>query len=179
MFSGTWPQWGTMRNGECWERCTLAPRIAEKGYGSWPTIAARDHRGGNSKSFKDRGGGAKGEQLPNFIQHKWSVPAWESCRHCGEFWCNVHQVHAFDCECPPVEDWDTDPYSHPPHMTPFGVQFSLKGRWTGPQLNPRFGEWLMGWPVGWTESKPLETAKFQQWLHSHGVCCAPGLGADQ
>lgn len=25
-------------------------------------------------------------------------------------------------------------------------------------LSPRFAEWLMGWPIGWTELKPLETA---------------------
>ena len=33
-------------------------------------------------------------------------------------------------------------------------------------LNPAWVEWLMGWPIGWTDLKPLETAKFrnvQQW----------------
>jgi len=35
-------------------------------------------------------------------------------------------------------------------------------------LNPVWIEWLMGWPIGWTALEPLETAKFQQWLHSHG-----------
>ena len=29
-------------------------------------------------------------------------------------------------------------------------------------------EWLMIWPLGWTALKPLATAKFQQWLNSHG-----------
>jgi len=38
----------------------------------------------------------------------------------------------------------------------------------GGPLNPDWVEWLMGWPVGWTDLKPLETAKFQQWLDSHG-----------
>jgi len=38
----------------------------------------------------------------------------------------------------------------------------------GGQLNPTWVEWLMGWPLGWTDLKPLETAKFQAWLHSHG-----------
>jgi hypothetical protein len=26
----------------------------------------------------------------------------------------------------------------------------------------------MGWPMNWTHLEPLGTAKFQQWLHSHG-----------
>lgn len=44
----------------------------------------------------------------------------------------------------------------------------------GGPLNPTWCEWFMGWPVGWTESRPLETARFQQWLHSHGACCQRG-----
>ena len=39
----------------------------------------------------------------------------------------------------------------------------------GGQLNPDWVEWLMGWPVGWTDLKPLGMDKFQQWLHLHGV----------
>ena len=34
----------------------------------------------------------------------------------------------------------------------------------GGNLNPNWVEWLMGWPVGWTGLKPLETDKFQSWL---------------
>lgn len=36
------------------------------------------------------------------------------------------------------------------------------------RLNPTWVEWLMGWPLGWTDLKPLEMDKFQQWQHSHG-----------
>jgi len=35
---------------------------------------------------------------------------------------------------------------------------------------PMNHEWLMGWPIGWSDLKPLETGKFQQWLQQHGVC---------
>lgn len=38
----------------------------------------------------------------------------------------------------------------------------------GGQLNPNWVEWLMGFPIGWTDLKPLETGKFQQWLQLHG-----------
>lgn len=38
----------------------------------------------------------------------------------------------------------------------------------GGKLNPPWVEWLMGWPIGWTDLKPLVTDKFRQWLHSHG-----------
>jgi hypothetical protein len=38
------------------------------------------------------------------------------------------------------------------------------------QLNPTWVEWLMGWPLGWTDLKPLEMDKYQQWLQQHGGC---------
>jgi hypothetical protein len=48
----------------------------------------------------------------------------------------------------------------------------------GGPLNPEWVEWLMGWPLGWTNcsaqmslfrsaSEPSETAKFLSWLHVH------------
>lgn len=40
---------------------------------------------------------------------------------------------------------------------------------TGGQLNPNWVEWLMGWPIGWTDLEPLETDRFQQWLEKHGT----------
>lgn len=38
----------------------------------------------------------------------------------------------------------------------------------GGQLNPDWVEWLMGWPIGWSDLKPLETDRFRQWLRQHG-----------
>ena len=40
----------------------------------------------------------------------------------------------------------------------------------GGKVNPDWNEWRMGWPIGWTDLKPLEMVKFQQWRHSHGGC---------
>ncbi len=37
----------------------------------------------------------------------------------------------------------------------------------GGQLNPTWVEWLMGWPIGWTDLKPLEMAKFREWQQQH------------
>ena len=50
-----------------------------------------------------------------------------------------------------------------------------QGRWThgtesqgdvGPQrLNPEFTEWLMGWPLGWTDFAPVGTEWYRWQLH--------------
>jgi hypothetical protein len=38
----------------------------------------------------------------------------------------------------------------------------------GGSLNPTWVEWLMGWPLGWTDSALSATDRFRQWLRSHG-----------
>ena len=38
----------------------------------------------------------------------------------------------------------------------------------GSLCDPDFAEWMMGWPIGWTDLVPLEMDKFRLWLHSHG-----------
>jgi hypothetical protein len=40
----------------------------------------------------------------------------------------------------------------------------------GGQLNPEWVEWLMGWPIGLTALKPLETDKFREWQQQHSIC---------
>ena len=44
---------------------------------------------------------------------------------------------------------------------------SLSSR-VGGKLNPTWVEWLMGWPLGWTDLRPLEMDRFQQWQQQRG-----------
>jgi hypothetical protein len=39
---------------------------------------------------------------------------------------------------------------------------TLSGRFPGGLLNPTFVEWLIGFPVGWTDLRPSETQSFLQ-----------------
>jgi hypothetical protein len=41
------------------------------------------------------------------------------------------------------------------------------GAGNGGQLNPPWVEWLMGWPPGWTDLKPLGTDRFLLWQQQH------------
>ena len=40
----------------------------------------------------------------------------------------------------------------------------------GGQLNPTWVEWLMGFPLGWTDLRPVEMRKFRLWWQQHGGC---------
>ena len=39
----------------------------------------------------------------------------------------------------------------------------------GGQLNPRWVDWLMGWPIGWSALKPLAMGRYRSWLRKHGL----------
>lgn len=54
-----------------------------------------------------------------------------------------------------------------------GSKNKLRGTPTGKlYVNPDFWESLMGWPIGWTGTAPLETAKTRAWLLQHSRCLA-------
>lgn len=36
------------------------------------------------------------------------------------------------------------------------------------ELNPQWVEWLMGWPAGWTDLKPMSEASMEQWVNDNG-----------
>jgi DNA (cytosine-5)-methyltransferase 1 len=49
--------------------------------------------------------------------------------------------------------------------TPVGPASSPERR----TLNPLFVEWLMGWPIGWTDSAPVETESSRWWQDMRGL----------
>ena len=108
-----------------------------------PTPCARDFRSPNTKPFSERGGGKKGEQLVNYVNHFLTPRATDTGK--GE------KSETFVAR---MGDRSEDCFQSLPSQV-------------GGQLNPPWVEWLMGWPIGWTDLKPLETARFQQWPHSH------------
>lgn len=47
------------------------------------------------------------------------LPAWIPCAWgCGDYWCLVHKMHAHDCDCPPIEEWEVDPYVEAAEVIP-------------------------------------------------------------
>ena len=66
---------------------------------------------------KNQGYVLAGTNLPpwRFAElHRHPTPVWIPCPGCPEWICTVHDCHAFECDYPPVEDWDFDPYSPVP-----------------------------------------------------------------
>ena len=91
-FSATLPRWGTMRDGELWERATPEPFTEEKGSGFWLTPKASDDGVGESSETFVKRMGDRGEhcfqslssQVKYFPGPMWPTPNCEGYRSDGE-----------------------------------------------------------------------------------------------
>ncbi len=188
-FSETWPKSGIMRFGRAYPRQIAKPRTSARGYGylqcrhmiPTPTCCNAPNAGSNTngpKSLLDvaRTGWNPGQQwrTPNSRDYKGVIRdpqkvearlaagkfptpqvadnkfAYNSKRENIEARKGKHQMclaHAVQ-----QEELEKDPKAT-----------------HGGALNPDWVEWLMGWPLGWTDLKPLETDKYQSWLQQHSV----------
>ena len=69
----TWPRWGLMLNGVCWEQTLLEPVITEKEFGYWPTPTATDWKAtGKLETLKRQGN--------NFEAGGQNRPMYHYCR---------------------------------------------------------------------------------------------------
>ena len=139
--SVTWPKAGMMQDGVCYLRPSWERRISEIGSGLLPTIHAQE-------------------------------PGWVI----------GGQVEVVDKNGNPPEHWNQRFYDRNTgrvvqkgltqvvkmFLTPLEEARKM-GAGNGGQLNPTWVEWLMGWPLGWTDLKPLAMDRFLPWLHAHGL----------
>lgn len=57
--------------------------------------------------------------------HSMQRPVWIPCpEECDDYWCQRHQLHTADCECPTLDDWvlrgDDPHYKYYANQTPSG-----------------------------------------------------------
>jgi hypothetical protein len=195
-FSETWPRWGLMRAGECWELPTREPHTSATESGLLPTLTASAY-GSNQGGAMGRVGkvrlslqamASKGI-LPTLAVHgnynrKGSSP--QSGDGLATALAKLPTLRRTDGERGGrgdlIQALRGNENSH--FMMPTLTAHDRKGSGAtsgknaegsgtltesvGGPLNPDWCEWFMGWPIGWTASARLETAKFQQWLDLHG-----------
>jgi hypothetical protein len=148
-FSETWPQWGLMRGGECWEQRTLEQNIRGTEFGlveqTWPTPTASQARSegmilqmrkmveSGTTTLEEAEAMIGGSLTPKRMK-KWPTPRTKGmCGGTGS-WNLLKKNTTIE-------------------------EARQMGAGNGGQLNPTWVEWLMGWPLGWTDLKPLGTDK--------------------
>jgi hypothetical protein len=75
-FLETWPKWGMMRDGVCWEQEMSACLTSESEYGYWPTPCATDYKGSRTPEALARAGRNERNNLRDFMRNKgqWLYP---------------------------------------------------------------------------------------------------------
>ena len=182
--SVTLPKWGIMRDGVLLERTTPALPIGAKGFGLWPTPLSRDHKSGkcsqdtwdkNSRPLNEavlHGGTSTRQTWPTPTNSMVTAADMEQARFAGNSgkrpkYQDAKKIwptpQSRDFRTGEGHRWD-EPEKRSRNLNDQAAKTENHG-----QLNPSWVEWLMGFPIGWTNSKPLATDKFQRWLRSHGV----------
>jgi len=159
----TLPQWGMMRNGVLWERTTPALLTIGTESGSWPTPRACMTGGATPERLND-----KNRNLEKAVaQTMWPTPNQRDWKDTGATQGNRKSPNLGTM----VHQWATptkvDAQGGPGRSDKRTGGDNLRTQ-VGGQLNPTWVEWLMGWPLGWTDCAVSATDKFQQWQRSHG-----------
>jgi hypothetical protein len=167
----TLPRWGMTVDGVLLERQTVALRTNGTESGLWRTPQAQDGMRGVYKTKEAIDAHLnRGHQLglANQVAHRH---LWPTPTVCGNYNRKGLSKTSGDGLATAVQRWPT-PTAHMAKETNAPSE-ALRNEpsltsLVGGTLNPTWVEWLMGWPLGWTDLKPLETDKFQQWQQQHG-----------
>ena len=148
----------------------------------WPTPQAHDARPGNparvERATNNRDGGYRNL---NDEAALWPTPVASDSERQSPTYPRGNQtpLGAARREHRPVVTLLRRPgpetLEHQPNLLlesvhPTALELALRN---GGLLNPRWVEWLMGLPIGWTSLEPLEMGSYQQWCESF---CGEGEG---
>jgi hypothetical protein len=133
------PKWGMTVSGVLFQHPTAERPISETGSGLWPTPTCNMVSGGANHNSPQVLAKNHGINLAGAVQ-KWPTPTANEDA-CGKPTGKMQKMLG----------------NHP----------LVRQDLTGGTLNPVWVEWLMGWPLGWTDLKPLEMDRFQSWQQQH------------
>jgi hypothetical protein len=154
-FSSTWPRSGLMRNGTAYRLPPLVPLTAETDYGLWPTPTLPN--GGRSVAHVDTWTGRSAYHKGKKVQvdlcqavKMWPTPhgfSQDGKSHGPSGNELGRAVNRSMVATPTSRDWRSGKASAETmakNARPLSEQI-------GGSLNPTWVEWLMGFPLGWTD----------------------------
>jgi len=151
-YSGTWPKWGSMRNGELFRRQMPGQITSGKESGSlqnrWATPTTMDSLPPKSpeallrEATITRPNRSKPTNLRDQVSNMQNWPTPTTRDYKGKSGAGRQERKG-----------------NPKDTLPNAV---------GGNLNPMWVEWLMGWPLGWTDLKPSATGKSHCVQQQHG-----------
>lgn len=166
-FSETWPKSGMMRNGACWARTTSELHTGENGYGSsrrtpdgisffhTPCTGGLDGGSNSRKAFSKRfltpmaSEGLRSNFSLEVLAEHWRIKPKS----------NLSEQIAFETAFPTPRTkglcGGSGNFEALKKLQESGTISDEERRsmaaGNGGSLNPTWVEWLMGWPIGWTD----------------------------
>ncbi len=155
--SVTLPAWGMTRTGVVYQQQTAERPISATASGLWPTptVNGNHNQPGSSKTA--------GWGLSSAAK-QWTHPPRPSQRKGRATWPTP--VASISKGSSPNALTRRSGRSRARDRLDHAVMASDHGH-----LNPEWVEWLMGWPIGWTDLKPLEMDRFREWQRQHSISC--------
>ena len=142
-YSESWPKRGFMSGGIAYPLKSVEPRTDASAYGClFPTPSATSY-GTNLGGGSGRVGKVRMSLETMARKAEWPTPGARDGKNAR--WTDYDKAWA---ACAKRDSPD------------LGL---LVSSMDGGRLNPRWVEWLMGWPIGWCSLEPLETDKFRAW----------------
>ena len=179
--SVTLPKWGMTRSGALFQHPTAERPISGNVAGLWPTITVHGNHN-QPGSSKNAGWG-----LSSAVK-QWPTPTATLATKGGRVTPRKSREGGTLIEAVSARSWPTpcasasasasaSKGSSPASLIRKSGKSRVNDRIDhavmasdGGQLNPEWVEWLMGWPIGWTELKPLAMDKFREWQQQHSPC---------
>lgn len=168
------PRWGMTRSGAVFRHPTAERPIDATAFGLWATPSATDGA---------RGGCITEMMTGISLAQQINTPGrWPTPTVCGNYNRKGVSAQSGDGLATAVQKYPTPTASAAKGWSPnhnragtddrldYTIERSafLPGQKTPPmRLNPTWVEWLMGWPPGWTELKPLAMDMFREWRQQH------------
>lgn len=140
------PKWGMTRNGFVYQHPTRERPISATEYGLWQTPVADDAVSRAKGKWNSRGEPKLSGQV--LSPAHWPTPNASD----GRKWSNQSLAER----------------KAKGQQVRLNTAVSPDGG-AGGLLSPTWVEWLMGWPLGWTDLKPLEMARFHEWRQQHSI----------
>ena len=181
------PRWGMTRNGHVLAHPTAERPISATGFGLWPTPTCQDNIQAVGQ-FTAKTGTTLG-----YAARYWTTPSATDGQRGGTITENM-TGSSLTQQINTPEKWPTPSAmivdakssvvklsgrtpNHNRASTDDRLDYTVErksfqpGQQTPPmRLNPEWVEWLMGWPQGWTDLKPLGMDRFREWQQQHSLC---------
>lgn len=160
-FSGTWPRAGLVLNGIAFRRKPSAPLTSGTGYGSsdtLPTPRARMTGAVTERRALDKNPNLEVVLARRLLPTPRASDADKGGR--GDLLTVLRGYetrHAGTLPTPTARDWQSGKAStetHARNARPLNEALALMSGNSAGHVNPRFLEWMMGFPIGWSELKP-------------------------